>query len=92
MNHVIRCKKGNLFCLSLLCLLVFFWQVNSDKIYWQRNLDGTFKQIYSEKKAVGHCISTKAVGSDKRADITSLYKHEEGTGSYFFTCLIVSLP
>ncbi|CAI5642153.1 unnamed protein product [Oreochromis niloticus] len=54
-----------------------FAEVNSDKIYWQRNLDGTFKQIYSEKKAVGHCISTKAVGSDKRADITSLYKHEE---------------
>uniref|UniRef100_A0A669CDL6 Protein-glutamine gamma-glutamyltransferase K n=1 Tax=Oreochromis niloticus TaxID=8128 RepID=A0A669CDL6_ORENI len=58
-----------------------FAEVNSDKIYWQRNLDGTFKQIYSEKKAVGHCISTKAVGSDKRADITSLYKHEEGTDS-----------
>ena len=57
------------------CLPPF--QVNSDKIYWQRNLDGTFTQIHSEKKAVGHCISTKAVGSDKRHDITHLYKHAE---------------
>ncbi|KAM7401279.1 hypothetical protein PAMA_005457 [Pampus argenteus] len=56
-----------------------FAEVNSDKIYWQRNLDGTFSQIHSEMKAVGHCISTKAVGSDERADITHLYKHQEGT-------------
>ncbi|XP_061696120.1 protein-glutamine gamma-glutamyltransferase K isoform X1 [Syngnathoides biaculeatus] len=56
-----------------------FAEVNSDKIYWQRNLDGTFSQIHSEKKAVGHFISTKAVGSDERADITHLYKHQEGS-------------
>ncbi|XP_060934529.1 protein-glutamine gamma-glutamyltransferase K-like [Limanda limanda] len=56
-----------------------FAEVNSDKIYWQRNIDGTFTQIYSEKKAVGHKISTKAVGSDERSDITHLYKHPEGT-------------
>ncbi|KAG7455046.1 hypothetical protein MATL_G00252350 [Megalops atlanticus] len=56
-----------------------FAEVNSDKIYWQRNLDGTFSQIHSEKKAVGHCISTKAVGSNERADITHLYKHPEGS-------------
>ncbi|XP_056235533.1 protein-glutamine gamma-glutamyltransferase K-like isoform X1 [Seriola aureovittata] len=56
-----------------------FAEVNSDKIYWQRNADGTFSQIYSEKKAVGHNISTKAVGSDERSDITHLYKHPEGT-------------
>ncbi|KAM9845287.1 protein-glutamine gamma-glutamyltransferase K [Aulostomus maculatus] len=54
-----------------------FAEVNSDKIYWQRNFDGTFSQIHSERKAVGHCISTKAVGSDERADITNLYKHQE---------------
>lgn len=56
-----------------------FAEVNSDKIYWQRNLDGTFGQIHSEKKAVGHFISTKAVGSDERADITHLYKYQEGS-------------
>ncbi|XP_061550020.1 protein-glutamine gamma-glutamyltransferase K [Phycodurus eques] len=56
-----------------------FAEVNSDKIYWQRNLDGTFSQIHSEKKTVGHFISTKAVGSDERADITHLYKYQEGS-------------
>ncbi|XP_070816990.1 protein-glutamine gamma-glutamyltransferase K-like [Chaetodon trifascialis] len=56
-----------------------FAEVNSDKIYWQRNLDGTFSQIYSEKKTVGHYISTKAVGSDERDDITHLYKQPEGS-------------
>uniref|UniRef100_A0A7N8WK93 Protein-glutamine gamma-glutamyltransferase K n=1 Tax=Mastacembelus armatus TaxID=205130 RepID=A0A7N8WK93_9TELE len=56
-----------------------FAEVNSDKIYWQRNVNGTFSQIHSEKKIVGHCISTKAVGSDERSDITNLYKYPEGT-------------
>lgn len=56
-----------------------FAEVNSDKIYWQRNLDGTFSQIHIEKNAVGRCISTKAVGSDQRSDITHLYKHPEGS-------------
>lgn len=52
--------------------------MNSDKIYWQRKVDGTFAKIYSEEKTVGHFISTKAVGSNERNDITHLYKHLEG--------------
>lgn len=64
-------------CSQLLRLFLLL-QVNSDKIYWQRKTDGTFTQIYSEKKTVGRLISTKAVGSDERTDITHLYKHPEG--------------
>ncbi|XP_013884096.1 protein-glutamine gamma-glutamyltransferase K [Austrofundulus limnaeus] len=60
------------------CAFVFA-EVNSDKIYWQKNVDGTFKQIYSEKQTVGHSISTKAVGSEERSDITHLYKYPEGS-------------
>ncbi|XP_076839690.1 protein-glutamine gamma-glutamyltransferase K-like [Brachyhypopomus gauderio] len=56
-----------------------FAEVNSDKIYWQRNAEGTFSQIQCEKKLVGHCISTKAVGSDRREDITNIYKYPEGS-------------
>ncbi|KAJ3599010.1 hypothetical protein NHX12_032973 [Muraenolepis orangiensis] len=56
-----------------------FAEVNSDKIYWQRNMDGTFTQIHNEKHIVGHHISTKAVGSDERHDITHLYKQPEGS-------------
>lgn len=53
-------------------------QVNSDKVYWQRQRDGTFKIVYVEEKAIGHLISTKAVGSQQRQDITDIYKHPEG--------------
>ncbi|XP_051947929.1 protein-glutamine gamma-glutamyltransferase K-like [Xyrauchen texanus] len=56
-----------------------FAEVNSDKVYWQRKSNGTFAVIRVEKNEVGHCISTKAVGSDVRVDITNLYKHPEGT-------------
>ncbi|XP_026054942.1 protein-glutamine gamma-glutamyltransferase K [Carassius auratus] len=54
-----------------------FAEVNSDKVYWQRTADGTFTPVQVSKKAIGHCISTKAVGSDEREDITHLYKHPE---------------
>ncbi|KAH0626142.1 hypothetical protein JD844_000935 [Phrynosoma platyrhinos] len=56
-----------------------FAEVNSDKVYWQRQSDGTFKIVYVEEKAIGHLISTKAVGSHERQDITDLYKHPEGS-------------
>lgn len=85
-------KGKRLMCCDVWADHVCWYQVNSDKIYWQRNLDATFSQIHSEKKAVGHCISTKAVGSDERADITHLYKHEEGTGEHYCALLIAFLP
>ncbi|MCJ8742010.1 hypothetical protein PDJAM_G00077350 [Pangasius djambal] len=56
-----------------------FAEVNSDRIFWQRQANGTFTQIYNEKNVVGRYISTKAVGSDRRVDITHLYKHPEGS-------------
>ncbi|KAK9954662.1 hypothetical protein ABG768_016712 [Culter alburnus] len=56
-----------------------FAGVNSDKVYWQRNANENFAVIRVDKNAVGHCISTKAVGSDQRVDITHLYKHPEGS-------------
>ncbi|XP_051947275.1 protein-glutamine gamma-glutamyltransferase K-like isoform X2 [Xyrauchen texanus] len=59
-----------------------FAEVNNNKVYWQRRCDGTFGVVHVEKNAVGHCISTKAVGSDKRFDITHLYKHPQDTEEY----------
>ncbi|KAK9954624.1 hypothetical protein ABG768_016675 [Culter alburnus] len=56
-----------------------FAEVNNDKVYWQRKCDGTFGVVHVEKDVVGHCISTKAVGSDQRLDITNLYKHPYGS-------------
>uniref|UniRef100_A0A3B3ILZ2 Protein-glutamine gamma-glutamyltransferase K n=1 Tax=Oryzias latipes TaxID=8090 RepID=A0A3B3ILZ2_ORYLA len=56
-----------------------FAEVNSDRILWQRNADGTYSKIFTEKKVVGCNISTKAVGSDERNDITHMYKYAEGS-------------
>ncbi|XP_056588343.1 transglutaminase 1 like 4 [Triplophysa dalaica] len=56
-----------------------FAEVNSDKIFWQRKPDGSFSQVHSEKNSIGQQISTKAVGSDMRIEITHLYKHPEGS-------------
>lgn len=52
--------------------------MNNDRVYWQRKCNGTFGVVHLEKDVVGHCISTKAVGSDQRVDITNLYKHAKG--------------
>ncbi|KAL1250458.1 hypothetical protein QQF64_021463 [Cirrhinus molitorella] len=56
-----------------------FAEVNNDRVYWQRKCDGTFGVVHIEKNVGGHCISTKAVGSDQRIDITNLYKHPCGS-------------
>ncbi|XP_006039042.2 protein-glutamine gamma-glutamyltransferase K, partial [Alligator sinensis] len=56
-----------------------FAEVNSDKVYWQRQADGNFKIVYVEENAIGRLISTKAAGSHQRHDITHLYKHPEGS-------------
>ncbi|XP_043086029.1 protein-glutamine gamma-glutamyltransferase K-like [Puntigrus tetrazona] len=56
-----------------------FAEVNSDKIYWQKKPDGSFSQVNVEKNSIGQRISTKAVGSDARVDITHLYKYPEGS-------------
>ncbi|XP_072479504.1 protein-glutamine gamma-glutamyltransferase K [Notamacropus eugenii] len=56
-----------------------FAEVNSDKVYWQRQEDGSFKIVYVEEKAIGTLICTKAIGSNMREDITHIYKHPEGS-------------
>lgn len=57
---------------------MFFIQVNSDKVYHQLQPNGKFKKVHVEERAVGHHLSTKAVGSNAREDVTYLYKHPEG--------------
>ncbi|XP_078469803.1 protein-glutamine gamma-glutamyltransferase K-like isoform X1 [Lampetra planeri] len=56
-----------------------FAEVNSDKVYWKVGLDGELSPVDVERRAVGHCISTKAIGSDNREDITHAYKYPEGS-------------
>ncbi|XP_029006477.1 protein-glutamine gamma-glutamyltransferase 2 [Betta splendens] len=54
-------------------------EVNADCIDWLVKADGSKVNIFSDTKRVGQNISTKAVGSNKRVDITDTYKYPEGT-------------
>uniref|UniRef100_A0A8D0P4Q4 protein-glutamine gamma-glutamyltransferase n=1 Tax=Sus scrofa TaxID=9823 RepID=A0A8D0P4Q4_PIG len=56
-----------------------FAEVNADYITWLWNEDESRERVYSDTKKIGRRISTKAVGSDSRVDITSLYKYPEGS-------------
>ncbi|XP_033928403.1 protein-glutamine gamma-glutamyltransferase K [Melopsittacus undulatus] len=56
-----------------------FAEVNSDKVYWQRQPNGTFAVVHVEEGAIGRRISTMGPGSGARLDITHLYKHPEGS-------------
>ena len=54
-------------------------EVNSDIKYRQKQANGEFKVMFSDTTQVGKKISTKAVGSSQRDDITLQYKYVEGT-------------
>ncbi|XP_010153209.1 PREDICTED: protein-glutamine gamma-glutamyltransferase 4 [Eurypyga helias] len=57
-------------------------EVNADKVYWVvKKVNGKDKyiRVSTETRGVGVNISTKAVGQDKREDITAQYKFPEGS-------------
>ncbi|KAM8985908.1 LOW QUALITY PROTEIN: protein-glutamine gamma-glutamyltransferase K [Ara ararauna] len=56
-----------------------FAEVNSDKVYWQRQPNGTFAVVHVEEGAIGRRISTLGPGAGARLDVTHLYKHPEGS-------------
>ncbi|XP_034724646.1 protein-glutamine gamma-glutamyltransferase 5-like isoform X3 [Etheostoma cragini] len=56
-----------------------FAEVNADCIDWLVKADGSKVKIFSDTARVGQNISTKAVGSNKRVNITDSYKYREGT-------------
>ncbi|XP_010000940.1 PREDICTED: protein-glutamine gamma-glutamyltransferase K, partial [Chaetura pelagica] len=55
-----------------------FAEVNSDKVYWQRQPGGAFRVVHVEEGAIGRRISTLGAGGGARLDITHQYKHPEG--------------
>lgn len=54
-------------------------EVNADTIYWQKNGEGKFDIVYRNRTSVGKKVSTKAVGSEERHDVTNDYKFAEGS-------------
>ncbi|XP_035513294.1 protein-glutamine gamma-glutamyltransferase 2-like [Morone saxatilis] len=56
-----------------------FAEVNADVVDMVRLSNGKFVTFGGSTKSVGRFISTKAVGSNNRHDITHQYKYPEGT-------------
>ncbi|XP_036444112.1 protein-glutamine gamma-glutamyltransferase 2-like [Colossoma macropomum] len=56
-----------------------FAEVNADIVKWMLRPDGSKTKISTDTWSVGQFISTKAVGSDMRLDITNQYKYLEGS-------------
>ncbi|XP_051804449.1 protein-glutamine gamma-glutamyltransferase E-like [Acanthochromis polyacanthus] len=54
-------------------------EVNADYIVWRKTKSGEKIQCKCDTKKVGKHISTKAVGSSERLDITNTYKYKEGS-------------
>ncbi|CAJ1085723.1 LOW QUALITY PROTEIN: protein-glutamine gamma-glutamyltransferase 2-like [Xyrichtys novacula] len=56
-----------------------FSEVNADIVKWMVSAGGVKIKMHSNTSTVGQNISTKAVGFSIRNDITSNYKHKEGS-------------
>ncbi|XP_050774750.1 protein-glutamine gamma-glutamyltransferase E-like [Gopherus flavomarginatus] len=59
--------------------LFVFTEVNADCNQWIVYKDGTRKKVYCDTERIGKAISTKAVGSNSRVDVTNNYKYPEGS-------------
>ncbi|XP_068090597.1 protein-glutamine gamma-glutamyltransferase 4 [Hyperolius riggenbachi] len=59
-----------------------FAEVNADRIEWLvtwRDDEEEFTKVREEQKSIGKYISTKAANKNLKEDITSQYKHKEGS-------------
>lgn len=53
-----------------------FAEVNGDRVYWTVDADGNMEAVYKDCDVVGKFMSTKAVNTISRDDVTSKYKHD----------------
>ncbi|KAL2078418.1 hypothetical protein ACEWY4_026103 [Coilia grayii] len=56
-----------------------FAEVNADQVSWMVMADGSKRRMFTDSTGIGRNISTKAVGADRREDITAIYKYSEGS-------------
>ncbi|XP_029466689.1 protein-glutamine gamma-glutamyltransferase E-like [Rhinatrema bivittatum] len=54
-------------------------EVNADRAIWICYSNKKPERVHSDTRTVGQCISTKAVGSFDRVDVTNNYKYAEGS-------------
>lgn len=55
-----------------------FAAVNADCVTWIQHSNKRKERIYSNTRKIGKFISTKAVGTNTRVDVTDNYKYPEG--------------
>lgn len=55
-----------------------FAAVNADCVTWIHYSNKRKERIYSNTRKIGKFISTKAVGTNSRVDVTDNYKYPEG--------------
>ena len=55
-----------------------FAEVNGDRVHWTVDQEGNMTPVGIEETIMGKYISTKAVGTISREDLTSAYKFSEG--------------
>lgn len=55
-----------------------FAAVNADYVTWIHYSNKRKEKIYSDTRKIGKFISTKAVGTNFRVDVTANYKYPEG--------------
>ncbi|XP_075373593.1 protein-glutamine gamma-glutamyltransferase 6-like [Mycteria americana] len=56
-----------------------FAAVNADYVTWIHYSNRRKERIYSDTRKIGKFISTKAVGTNSRVDVTANYKYAEGS-------------
>ncbi|XP_042559302.1 protein-glutamine gamma-glutamyltransferase 2-like [Clupea harengus] len=54
-----------------------FSEVNADQVNWIVQSNDSKERLHSDSSQIGQNISTKAVGADRREDITACYKYPE---------------
>ena len=64
-----------------------FSEVNADQVNWIVQSNDSKERLHSDSSQIGQNISTKAVGADRREDITACYKYPEGEGNITHTGL-----
>lgn len=55
-----------------------FAEVNGDRMHWIVDSEGNMTPVAREENTMGKFISTKAVGTISREDLTQTYKYSEG--------------
>lgn len=82
-THTPILRIGTLRFSKRYCLIwtigVWRFQVNGDIVEWVKEKSGEMVPVWVEESDVGFNISTKAVGSSDREDVTNHYKYKEGT-------------